>query len=212
MLKKDFEQMVEKMLSWKSDEVMVCLKDYSMKQNNLLDFPTSVSAFHHAQFDFHDLYNTLVSEFGLDAVCQGFAEILEHDPSIEGKPYPDFENAIKEKPFPRYIVGIVYVILAQCFEEYPETIKQAVWNNILNTNLLGLWPEFSTEVLLLMYEIKDLLQLINNISDHPNKDYRIASSEIQYQLTGQALPEFRRKENKKLSNKFINWLCQSSAK
>jgi len=92
------------------------------------------------------LFNELNMRYGEEEVVTFMKEVLALDPSQTQKGLIFFDEMLHEKPFPRFVVTLVYLIILECFHDTQSSLAESAWSNIIRCKH-QFWPELLVDVL-----------------------------------------------------------------
>ena len=113
-------------------------------------------------------YRDLIAVVGVSSLVEGMTDILNHDPSRIQDSVSTVEACFNEAPFPRYLVSLCYAILHRqlisqaqvdaCSPAQISALRDALWQNIVDTGNLLPYPSAMVTVLTDQFSMQELLR------------------------------------------------------
>lgn len=91
-----------------------------------------------------DLLRDLKADFDVSELDEFFRLVLDRDPS-QGVDVSNTADFLREEPFPRHLVSLVYLMIMDCSDHDFVPLREAVWRNILERRHI-FWPELLVEI------------------------------------------------------------------
>ncbi|MGD2183115.1 hypothetical protein [Lusitaniella coriacea] len=144
------------LIQWHKEEIYHLL----LKLFNNLDHEPSLDEILQYLNDlpFSSLYQDMINYFEWEEIIEAFAFIFENDPSCFRNSPKSINSFMNELPFPRYIVGICYIMIYGFFDREAYLLREPVWNNILNQNPVFASPRLISGSLQKLFEPQELLE------------------------------------------------------
>lgn len=122
-----------------------------------LDFDVPLLITELADLEVCSLFSTLVEDLGEQGLHEFLLYLLAEDPSLATPEGALMERLFAEKPFPRYVVALVYLMVMDCSEHDFRALTESIWSNIL-AGRHHFWPELLTAVLVRLEPTEILLE------------------------------------------------------
>ena len=112
-------------------------------------------------------YRDLIDTVGVSLFVEGMTDLFEQDPSRIQESVSTVEACFNEAPFPRYLVSLCYAILHRqlisqkqfeaCSPVQKTALRDALWQNIVDTGNLLPYPSAMVTVLTDQFSVQELL-------------------------------------------------------
>lgn len=134
-----------------------------------------------------DLYQVLTRRFTWDEIIESFVYIFENDPSYFQDAPIKIERFFEEKPFPRYVTAICYMLIGKCFEQKDERLKEPIWNNIIHRNPAVIEPPLTFGILKKLFETDELVERSIQLLSTKDKTQGFIRNTLMFYISGEGI-------------------------
>lgn len=134
-----------------------------------------------AELDVCGLLDALAAHFDEPSLHDFFLSVLAEDPSLASPGGVRMERLFEERPFPRYVVALLYLMVMDCHDYDFQALARPIWSNLLAARHL-FWPELLTEVLLRVEPKEALLERALLLSSSEVEHERFLGENLLYGL------------------------------
>lgn len=171
------DEILKLFLNWHSKKIRDILISYQNRTRSEIDILIALVEFH--ELDILDLYKVVRSKYSLSEIVDFIVLVLNNDPSIQTSNTISIDKIFSERPFPRYIVSLCYIVFIECLnsdiqslsDKDIEKLNKGIYNHILVSEL-AFWPELLIALLEPICSKSELFNtavfLLGDHRDHAN--------------------------------------------